>query len=160
MPRRLANSPRPHRASPATGREPDDGFTLLELMMVVAVLAIVIAFAIPSLINGRIAANEAKTISNLRTFSSLSEQYRFRFGRYASALPDLTASGLMDASLASGTKGGYIYTYSPSARSYTLTADPETPGASGKRYFYVDQRGVIRFSSTGTATGTSLPVDG
>lgn len=129
-------------------------------MIVVAVLSIVMAIAIPSLTNARMAANEAKAISNLRTFSSVAEQYRVRFTRYAAALTDLSATGYIDASLASGTKGGYTYSYSSGPGSFSVAADPEVPGASGSRFFFVDQAGVIRFSTSGTATVTSPPVDG
>ena len=135
------------------------GFTLIELMIVVAIIAIIAAIAIPSLLSARKSANEASCISSLRTLTTVNEQYRTRFQTYAGALGDLNSEGYIDSVLASGTKSGYTFAYAGAANTGSCTADPETAGTTGDRYFFVDQSGVIRFSSTGTATSTSAPID-
>ena len=90
------------------------GFTLIELMIVVAIIAILSAIAIPSLLTARIQGNEASAKASLRTLSSVSEQFRIRFQTYPSALTDLSDATLqpqpyIDSTLGSGTKSGPQY---------------------------------------------------
>ena len=87
------------------------GFTLIELMIVVAVIAIIASLAIPALLNSRMAANEASAAASLRTISTLNERYRVRFTTYAGSLNNLTTSGFIDDNLGSGNKSGYTYQY-------------------------------------------------
>jgi prepilin-type N-terminal cleavage/methylation domain-containing protein len=142
-----------------TGHARERGFTLLELAIVVAVTAIMAAMAIPNLLNARTATNESATISNLRTLHSVNEQYSVRFRRYASSLSDLQAAGYADGNLTAGAKQGYTFTYTGTPYTFACTADPSDPGQSGRRYFFLDHTGVVRFSSTGTATSADQPVD-
>ncbi len=138
----------------------NSGFTLIELMIVVAIIAIIAAIAIPSLLNARKAGNEASAISSLRTLTTVNEQYRTRFQSYASTLAVLNTEGYIDNVLSSGTKSGYTFVYTlASVNTWNCTGDPATPGTTGDRYFFVDQSGVIRFSATGTATATSGAID-
>ena len=136
-----------------------EGFTLIELMIVVAIIAIIAAIAIPSLLAARISGNEASAVSSLRTISTVNEQYRTRFGVYAGALGDLNAEKYIDSVLGGGTKSGFGFTYAGTAITWDLRADPSTPGRTGDRYFFIDESGVIRFSTTGTADATSNPID-
>ena len=136
-----------------------EGFTLIELMIVVAIIAIIAAIAIPSLLNARKAGNEASAISSLRTLTTVNEQYRTRFQSYAGALTDLSAESYIDSVLGSGVKSGYDFVYGAGANTWTCTADPSEPTTTGDRYFFVDQTGVIRFSSTATATVGDAPID-
>jgi len=135
------------------------GFTLIELMIVVAIIAIILAIAIPSLMNARKAGNEASAVNSIRTMTTCNEQYRTRFLAYAPALTNLQVTGYVDSVLASGTKAGYSFAYSAGTSSYQITAVPVDPGASGDRGFYVDATGVIRFEPTGAATSTSPHID-
>jgi len=137
----------------------DRGFTLIELMIVVAIIAIILAIAIPSLMNARKAGNEASAVNSIRTITTCNEQYRTRFLAYAPALSDLSGTGYVDGVLASGTKAGYSFAYSAGTSTYEVTAIPLDPGASGDRGFYVDTTGVIRFESAGAATSTSPHLD-
>ena len=137
----------------------NQGFTLIELMIVVAIIAIIAAIAIPSLLNARKAGNEASAISSLRTMSTVNEQYRTRFQSYGGSLGDLNTEGYIDSVLSSGTKSGYDFLYTGATNTWSCTADPDTPGTTGDRYFFVDESGVIRFSSTGTAGVGSSPID-
>jgi prepilin-type N-terminal cleavage/methylation domain-containing protein len=137
----------------------ESGFTLIELMIVIAIIAIIAAIAIPNLLDARKGANEAAAKSSLRTLFTV--QNLFREGDkegdgtldYATDLPELLSVGLIDDVLASGTKQGYVFNI-PSAALYTwcATADPQVPTKSGDNYYFIDETGVIRFSSTATAT--------
>jgi len=135
------------------------GFTLIELMIVVAVIAIIVAIALPSLARARAAANEASAISSLRTIATMNERYRLRYGSYAGAINQLSTAALIDENLGDGVKAGYSFSYTGGSNAFSCSADPEIPGTSGSRYFFVDLSGVIRFSTTGTANASSSPLD-
>ncbi len=135
-------------------------FTLIELMIVIAVIAIIAAIAVPSLLNARMAANEASAISTMRTLVTVNEQYRTRFGSYPGGLTNLWAEGYIDSTVADPYKAGYTFTYTGAGTTYFCNGDPTNPGTSGTRYFFADHSGVIRFSTTGTATSASPPIDG
>ena len=135
------------------------GFTLIELMIVVAIIAIIAAIAIPSLLNARKAGNEASAISSLRTLTTVNEQYRTRFQDYSSSLANLSVTGYIDSVLGAGTKSGYAFTYGGAADTWTGSAVPTTATTTGDRGFFVNESGVIRFEATGAATATSNPLD-
>jgi len=136
-----------------------EGFTLIELMIVVAIIAIIAAIAIPSLLNARKAGNEASAISSLRTLTTVNEQYRTRFQTFAGSLANLSATNYIDGVLGAGSKSGFGFSYSAGSTTWFTTASPDVLGTDGDRYFFVDQTGIIRFSSTGTATSASDPID-
>ena len=135
------------------------GFTLIELMIVVAIIAIIAAIAIPSLTAARMHGNEASAVSSLRTIMSCNEQYRVRFGDYAGGLSDLGTEGYIDSVLSAGSKQGYDFSYTAGASTWECTAEPVTPSRTGERYFFVDLTGVIRFSTSGTASGADPAID-
>jgi prepilin-type N-terminal cleavage/methylation domain-containing protein len=143
----------------------NQGFTLIELMIVVAIIAIIAAIAIPSLLNARKAGNEASAISSLRTLTTVNEQYRTRFQLYTDSLANLSTAGYIDSVLGAGAKSGYTFVYAggggpPPVNTWTCTADPTDAGVTGDRFFFVDQSGVIRFNGAATATVTDNPIDG
>ncbi len=136
------------------------GFTLIELMIVVAIIAIIAAIAIPSLLNARKAGNEASAISSLRTITTVNEQYRTRFQAYANLLATLQTEGYIDQVLGGGAKSGYLFVYaSPTVNTWTCNANPATAGTTGDRRFFVDQSGVIRFNLTAAAGVGDQPID-
>ena len=137
----------------------NQGFTLIELMIVVAIIAIIAAIAIPSLLNARKAGNEASAISSCRTLTTVNEQYRTRFQTYSSSLANLNAAGYIDSVLSSGTKSGYSFTYTGGTNTWTVSTVPTTAGTTGDRGFFVDESGVIRFAASGAATSASNPID-
>jgi len=136
------------------------GFTLIELMIVVAIIAIIAAIAIPSLLNARKAGNEASAISSLRTLTTVNEQYRTRFGEYSDGLSSLSTTNYIDSVLGAGTKSGYTFTYTrTNSNQWDVVSDPESSGVTGDRGFYVDQSGVIRATAGSGADSTSSPID-
>ena len=137
----------------------EEGFTLIELMIVVAIIAIIAAIAIPSLLNARKAGNEASAISSLRTLTTVNEQYRTRFQNYSDDLDGLNTAGYIDSVLGGGEKSGYAFNYTKTGSTWSCAADPVSEGNDGDRHFFVDQSGIIRFNATATANSTSSPID-
>ena len=144
------------------------GFSLIELLIVVAIILIIAAIAIPNLLRSKMAANEASAVGSLRTINTASVAFSTTYGMYETNLSNLQKSGavssaaadLIDSVLASGTKSGYTFSYTVggSNLAYTITAVPVVGGTTGQRYFYTDQSGVIRVDPAGTATSSSTPL--
>jgi prepilin-type N-terminal cleavage/methylation domain-containing protein len=146
------------------------GFSLIELLIVVAIILIIAAIAIPNLLRSKMAANEASAVGSLRTINTSSVAYSTTYGNYPQNLASLgPASGgnassatadLIDAVLATGTKSGYTFTYTSATpfQSYNITASPTAQNTTGQRYFYTDQSGVIRANTAGAATSASTPL--
>ena len=152
------------------------GFSLIELLIVVAIILIIAAIAIPNLLRSRIAANQASAVGSLRTINTAEITYASTYNSGYS--PDLTslgpgatpptaaAAGLVDSVLAGGTKSGYNFVYTPGAAvsgridTYDLNANPTTPGTTGSNYYFTDQSGVIRQNSTGAASAADSPIGG
>jgi type IV pilus assembly protein PilA len=141
------------------GIQARNGFTLVELMIVIAIISIIVVIAIPSIAGAKLASNEASAISSLRTLTTANQHYRTRFQRYPTALTDLSATGYIDTVLGTGSKSGYVFAFSGSTDTWSIAADPSVPGTTGFRGFFVDESGVIRFSEPGPATSSSNPID-
>lgn len=149
-----------------TVKKTQKGFTLIELLIVIAVIAILAAIAIPNLLSSRKAANESSAISSVRTLISAQETYRSRKGTYAANNAALGTAKLVDSLLgpASGdaVKSGYKLVTSTAsgteASKYTIVATPSTAGTTGDRSFFADESGVIRATESGTATVSSDPI--
>ena len=159
-------------------RKSSKGFSLIELLIVVAIILIIAAIAIPNLLRSRIAANQASAVGSLRTLNTAeitySSTYNVGFTATMSYLqpptgaanPTSTAAGLIDSVLALGSKSGYSFTYSPGAsdstgriNTYGFTGVPIT-SSTGTNYYFTDQSGVIRQNSTTTAGYTDSPIAG
>ena len=126
------------------------GFTLVEIMIVVAIISLLAAIAIPNLLRARHNANESAALGSLRTLSSAEESYRANqnpvtYGSLANLLaPPTGGPAYIDAILAAGAKQGYNFVMSAlTANTYTVTATPQIAGQTGTRVFTVDQTGVL-----------------
>lgn len=152
------------------------GFSLIELLIVVAIILIISAIAIPSYLRSRVQANEASAVASVRIINTSAVSYSSTYPNigYPPSLAALggpspcpaatpAASCLIDTLLAGGAKSGYTFVWTgdgatPSA-AYTITATPAVAGQSGQRMFCSDQIGVIRFDPTGAGcNGGSAPV--
>jgi type IV pilus assembly protein PilA len=148
------------------------GFSLIELLIVVAIILIIAAIAIPNLLRSRMAANEASAVGSIRTINTSEITY-------ASTYPDVgftglaalggtggsaTGAGLLDSVLGAvpSVKSGYSFvltvdtTTTPST-AYTVVGDPVS-AQTGTRHFFSDQSGVIRYNASGAATAASNPL--
>ena len=160
------------------------GFSLIELLIVVAIILIIAAIAIPNLLRSKMAANESSAVGSLRSINTAEVTYQTAYPNvgYSAALTDLggsatvcaTATGatttsacLVDAVVAtSGTvaKSGYLNTYGGVTQAgginttYTVNGDPATRGTTGQRSFFTDQTGVIRYAQAAAAAATSAAI--
>jgi len=130
---------------------------------VIAIIALLLATAVPSLLKSRSSGNETSAIATLRGVVSTQEQYRTRFGAYTDNLNRLIEASLLPGiTLDNGaiTKSGYSFTQSAAGTNeWGAQASPLVAGTTGDRYFYADQTGVIRWSASGAATSSSPPLE-
>ncbi len=135
------------------------GFTLIELMTVVSIVAIVTAIAIPALRSSRKRGNETNTIAALRTMTGMQEVARVRRGTYVQ-ISDLVGLGLIDETFLSDPRHGYDLSdvAAPDPATYSIDAQPTVPGQTGDRFFFVDESGIIRESDSGVADSSSNPL--
>jgi type IV pilus assembly protein PilA len=149
------------------------GFSLIELLIVVAIILIIAAIAIPNLLRSRIAANESSAVGSMRSINTAQVTY-------ASSYPDTgfganlqvlgpgngtvssASAGLVDNVLGCTAnicnKSGYQFSVSGTTSSYVSGGDPITMGQTGQRYFFSDGSGVIRYNQSKTASAGDGPL--
>jgi type IV pilus assembly protein PilA len=142
------------------------GFSLIELLLVVAVILIIAAIAVPNFLRSRMRANEASAVASLRVINTAAVTYSITYpdlgfpaqlttlGGANPCAASSTQSCLIDDVLALGTKAGYSFVWAgdgavPSVN-FLITAPPQVIGASGQRMFCTDQTGVIHYDLTGS----------
>lgn len=152
-------------------------FSLIELLIVVAIILIIAAIAVPNMFRAKIAANEASAVSSLRAIASAETAYAMAYPTvgYSEDLPSLggtscatvssTAACLIDDTLANATtsatpKSGYYFTYQiNSMLGYTVLADPAYWNRSGTKHYYIDGSAVIHYdqNTSGASAQVSDP---
>ena len=141
------------------------GFSLIELLIVVAIILIIAAIAIPNLLRARMAANESSAVSSIRTITTAEITYQSSFptvgyapnlaalGGVSPCVPTPTTACLIASDLASGSKSGYTFTAigsgGPPATQYYVTGVPVTVNQTGIRSFCSFEDAVIRVQPTG-----------
>jgi type IV pilus assembly protein PilA len=151
------------------------GFSLIELLIVVAIILVISAIAIPSYLRSRMQANEASSVSSLRMLNTAAVTYSSTYVDvgFPAALANMggvnpctataAAACLVDDLLSQGTKSGYSFAWTSDGATpsvaYSLTGTPLVVGGSGQRQFCTDQTGVIRYAPSGAGcTPSSDPV--
>ncbi len=130
------------------------GFSLIELLIVIAIILILAMIAVPKVNQQLMSARETAAIQEIKSIHQAETQYYSTFSKYATSLNELgppasgaagpTAADILPKGLADGKIGGYIYVVSASPTGYSVNANPETFGSSGRRTFFSDQTLVIR----------------
>ena len=157
-------------------RRAERGFTLVEIMIVVAIIALLAAIAIPNVLRGRTSANEASAIGNMRALVSSLEMFRSVNAAYPTPVANWVANmyttpdpdfgppsfnHVMDGTAcppgaASSCVQGYRYTYvSAAGNTYTISAIPDVLGNTGSRGFFVDESGVTRHELGSSGAGVT-----
>jgi type IV pilus assembly protein PilA len=132
------------------------GFSLIELLIVIAIILIILSIALPQMSKSRMHAQEMAAIEELSTINKAEIQYFSQFNQFATSLAQLgppasqgqaegpQAAGLIPGSLASGAAGGYTFTITATPQGYAVSAVPKSFGSTGRRTFYSDQTGITR----------------
>ena len=130
------------------------GFSLVELLIVIAIILIILTFALPRFNVAQMNAHEVAVIAAIRTIHSAETQYMSQFGTYATSLAQLgppasggpgpQAADLIQSSLANGEKDGYIFTLTITPNGYSINANPKVYNSTGRRTFFSDQSMLIR----------------
>ena len=140
----------------------EDGFSMIELLIVVAIITLIVAIAIPNLRKARQSANKASCIQSLRTITTAEHLYKQKYQQYGT-LAQLAPEGTLDGSLGVGSKASYSFTIAvstdpprPEYVHFQINATPfEDPSLP---HFFVDETAVIRYVDGAPADATSPPI--
>lgn len=146
------------------------GFSLIELLIVVAIMLIIITIALPKLTRARMQSQEVAAIAAIRTLHTAQVQFYSTYGRYAASLAELgpptsgtanaSAADLIGNDLSGGEKSGYKFTLTGTQGGYIINANPVAYNSSGSRTFFSDQSMVVRENygpEPATASSKQMP---
>jgi prepilin-type N-terminal cleavage/methylation domain-containing protein len=143
------------------------GFSLIELLIVIAIILIILAIAVPKLGSARMNATETVVIREIQTIHQGQTQYMSQFGQYATTLamlgppasggPGPQAADLIPSSLASGEKDGYTFVMTATPQGYTVNANPKVYNSTGRRTFFSDQSMTIHQNWSQEPANVSSP---
>ena len=155
----------------------EKGFSLIELLIVVAIILIIAAIAIPNLLRARMQANEASAVSSIHAINTAEISYSTLFPTVgvaptllslgdggSSPCPGTSVGGcFLDSNLESGSKAGYLFSYVQDnsvtpALHYTVNADPASRGITGQRSFYSSDANVTRYNTSAAAGSSDSPL--
>ncbi len=134
---------------------------MIEILLVVTIIAILCAVALPSMIRSRISANEVSAIQSMRVICEKESEYKLELQTYGT-LEDLSGANppYLDEQLGRGTKSGYFFTCTFDAgMTFTAQAIPLTLGETGNRFFFVNDSNVIHFKPGAPAGPADPPLD-
>lgn len=132
------------------------GFSLIELLIVVAIIGIIAAIAIPYLNQARQATQSASAISSLRTIHSAQSSYRQASGQFGTLAQLGNGNYIADPSLIAGQKSNYTFTImNPTDQDYETNADPIVDPNNLYQHYYINASGVIRIEVGAAATASS-----
>ena len=127
------------------------GFTLVEIMIVVAIVIVLVTLAIPNILSSRRVANEGAAIANLRTINNSCQLYNIDKETFPDTLEEISPDYL-EPDLASGHKQGYEFDYVLIDQDhFTVNANSTSTGLLKGKYYFMDESGVIRWNTSGPA---------
>lgn len=137
------------------------GFTLVEIMIVVAIIALLAAIAIPNLLRARVNSNESAAQATLKTLSTAAESFASaNGGNYPTAIADMTGATppYLNENYTAANRQGYTFAYAVSlATAYEFTAVPVTVNVTGTRSFRICTGGIMREAAGGAAPAAGCP---
>ena len=150
----------------ARSRRRTRGFSLIELLIVIAIILIILTIAVPKLSTAQMNAREMAVVREIQTVNTAQAQYMSQFGKFATAMAELgppnsggpgpSAADLIPGSLSSGEKDGYSFILAVTPQGYSLNANPKVYNSTGRRTFFSDQNMIIHQNwSAEPANGSS-----
>jgi type IV pilus assembly protein PilA len=143
------------------------GFSLIELLIVIAIILVLLAIAVPRLSVAQMSAREMAVVREVQTINTAQTQYMSQFGRFATTLAELgpptsggpgpQAADLIPMSLSSGEKDGYTFVMTATPSGYTVNANPKVYNSSGRRTFYADQNMILHQNWSSEPANVSSP---
>jgi type IV pilus assembly protein PilA len=135
------------------------GFSLIELLIVVAIIGIIAAIAVPYLEQARQASKSASAVSSMRTIHSAESAFHSSTGQYGTLTELGNANYITDSSLAGGRKSDYTFGVTPlTTLNYEAVADPALDPANAYQHYFIDASGVLRVQIGAVATVASNPI--
>ena len=143
------------------------GFSLIELLIVIAIILIILTIAVPKLSTAQMNAREMAVVREIQTINTAQAQYMSQFGKFATTMAELgppasggpgaSAADLIPGSLSSGEKDGYTFVLAATPSGYSLNVNPKVYNSSGRRTFFTDQNMIIHQNWSAEPANASSP---